>query len=583
MRIALIGSAPASVGLGPYRDVTHQQYIDSRPVLEMSHAPFASDNWEIWGCSPGVYGVAERMTRWFELHRWEPGQTWFSPEYCDFLRAFRGTLYTTEVIPELKSSVRLPRERIVEEFGPYFLTSSLSFMFAMAIFAIEDDRAGRTKVGEEDQIGLWGVDMAACPHPDTKVLTADLRWMRAGDLELGQKIMAFDEEPQPNGDSTQKRRWRVAEVVRNDRIRKPCYKLTLEDGRELICSDEHKWLTYAENEARWVMAKDLVTPHHRADRPTRIIKLCDVWEEDRTRDGGYLAAAVDGEGHLTQKLREEDWAMLRVGFAQRDNPMSVEVLAAAARLGFEFGVDARHDGANGDTVKYTLRGGRSKTMEFLGRVRPHRLLGKFNGEHLGILQKQDTVAVIAAEFIGEQEVVGLTTSTGTFIAEGLATHNTEEYGYQRAGCQFFMREAQRRGIGVVLPPESDLHRPMPMYGVSEWTHAHIKNLARWKELDARKRSAEQQAAAKQAEAQFLAGAMDNMDYMIKTWIVNDTSAIVPVGETGKQVMYLPPKDNRKAVPSGDDDYSWARAKHARSSMADLAESIIDNPLAQRLT
>lgn len=298
MKIALIGSAPASVGRGPYRDAAYQQFIDARPVLEMSHIPFGNERWEIWGCSPGVYGVAERMTRWFELHRWEPGQAWFSPEYCDFLRAFRGPVYTTEVIPEIKASVRLPRERVVEEFGPYFLTSSLSFMFAMAILAIEDRRtSGRTD--EQDQIGLWGVDMAA----------------------------------------------------------------------------------------------------------------------------------------------------------------------------------------------------------------------------------------------------------------------TEEYGYQRAGCQFFMREAQRRGIAVVLPPESDLHRPMPMYGVAEWTHAHVKNLARWRELDARKKSAEQQAAAASAQVQFLAGAMDNMDYMIKTWIVNDASALVTTDEHGKQLMYLPPKpaNPTPAPPTGCDAEASLRA------------------------
>lgn len=556
MRIALIGSAPASVGRGPYRDARYQEFIDARPVLEMSQIPFANEQWEIWGCSPGVYGIAERINRWFELHRWEPGQAWFSPEYCEWLRAFRGPVYTTEKIPEIPGSVRLPRERITQEFSPYFLTSSLSFMFAMAILEIEAARAARSgPTGWADQIGLWGVDMAACPHPSTKVLTADLRWVRAGDLELGQRIMAFDEEPQPNGDSTKKRMWRVATVVRNDRITKPCYKLTLEDGRELICSDEHKWLTYAENESRWVMAKDLVTPHHRPDRPTRIIKLCEVWSEESSYAAGYLAAAVDGEGHLTQRVTSDDHAMLRVGFAQRDNPMSRMLLEFGSAMGFEFGIDARQDGANGDTVKYSLRGGRAKTMEFLGRVRPPRLLDKFNGEHLGILQKQDTVAVVAAEFIGDQEVVGLTTSTGTFIAEGLATHNTEEYGFQRAGCQFFMHEAQRRGIAVVLPPESDLARPMPMYGVAEWTHAHIKMLARWRELDARKKQAEQQAAAAAAQVQFLSGAMDNLDYMIKTWIVNDASQVVTTDEHGKQVMYLPAAEPPKAGPKACDPQS----------------------------
>jgi len=38
----------------------------------------------------------------------------------------------------------------------------------------------------------------------------------------------------------------------------------------------------------------------------------------------------------------------------------------------------------------------------------------------------------------------------------------EEYGYQRPGCQFFVLEALRRGIGVYVPPESDLMRPQPV-------------------------------------------------------------------------------------------------------------------------
>lgn len=484
LKIALIGSAPSSVRLAPYHD----------------------PSWKIWGCSPGVYGIAPRVDMWWELHRFEPGQPWFSPEYCQWMSKLNVPVMMAEVRPEIPTSCALPHEALVAKYGPYFFTSSLAWMMATAI------EAGATK------IGLWGVDMAACPSPDTKVLTADLRWVRADTLELGQKIMAFDEEPQANGDSTKKRKWRVAEVVRNDRIRKPCYRLTLEDGRELICSDEHKWLTYAENTSRWVMAKDLVTPHHRPDRPTRIIKLCDVWEEDRSWEAGYLAAAVDGEGHLTQKITTEDYAMLRVGFAQRDNPMSLQVQEAANKLGFEFGTDSREDGSNGDTVKYSLRGGRSKTMEFLGRIRPRRLLQKFHGENLGILQKQGTVAVVKAEFIGEQDVIGLTTSTGTFIAEGLATHNTDEYGYQRAGCQFFAQIAKAMGIEVGVPPESDLFRPNGLYGVDEVLHCNIKSLARKREIEQRLANAQQVAQNALNETHFLRGALDDMTYQMATWL-----------------------------------------------------------------
>lgn len=125
-KIALIGSAPSSIRLAPYHD----------------------PSWEIWGCSPGVYGVAPRSNVWFELHRYEPGQTWFSPEYCQFL-AKHPCVFTAEVRPEIANSRVMPVDMLVAKYGPYFFTSSLSWMFALAI------EAGATS------IGLWGVDMAA--------------------------------------------------------------------------------------------------------------------------------------------------------------------------------------------------------------------------------------------------------------------------------------------------------------------------------------------------------------------------------------------------------------------------------------
>lgn len=136
MKVALLGSAPSSIRLAPYRD----------------------PSWTIWGCSPGCYPVAERADGWFELHRWEPPvigrpdlqKPWFSPEYCQWLREFKGTVWTGEHIPEIKNSVRLPREQLIDKYGPYFFTSSLAWMFAMAL-----EQEGVT------EIGMWGVDMSA--------------------------------------------------------------------------------------------------------------------------------------------------------------------------------------------------------------------------------------------------------------------------------------------------------------------------------------------------------------------------------------------------------------------------------------
>jgi hypothetical protein len=85
----------------------------------------------------------------------------------------------------------------------------------------------------------------------------------------------------------------------------------------------------------------------------------------------------------------------------------------------------------------------------------------------------------------EDDVIGLW---------GVDMAAAEEYAYQRPGCQFFVLEAMRRGIGVYLPPESDLMRPMPVYGISEWDHNYIKLTSRARELNARRSACRQQQA-----------------------------------------------------------------------------------------
>lgn len=93
----------------------------------------------------------------------------------------------------------------------------------------------------------------------------------------------------------------------------------------------------------------------------------------------------------------------------------------------------------------------------------------------------------------------------------------EEYGYQRAGCQHFIDLATMLGIQVIVPPESDLLRPMPLYGIDESSHWMIKLTERKRELDGRLAQARQALEqAKQAVA-FLEGAVDDMNYHMQTW------------------------------------------------------------------
>lgn len=153
-------------------------------------------------------------------------------------------------------------------------------------------------------------------------------------------------------------------------------------------------------------------------------------------------------------------------------------------------------------------------MEFLGKIRPRRLLDRFNPELLGKMQRKDAVAVVEVVDIGEREVVALKTSTGTFIAEGFASHNSD----QRPGCQFFIQIAHSLDIKTMIPKESDLMAPPMYYGIHESNHMMIKLTERLRELTQRRNNAQVVINNTQAEMHFLAGAIDDVNYMIKTWL-----------------------------------------------------------------
>jgi hypothetical protein len=62
-------------------------------------------------------------------------------------------------------------------------------------------------------------------------------------------------------------------------------------------------------------------------------------------------------------------------------------------------------------------------MRFLGTMRPRRLLqNMILPEHSAI--RGTTVEVVEREYLGMQSVVAMSTSTGTLIAEGFASHNS---------------------------------------------------------------------------------------------------------------------------------------------------------------
>ena len=262
--------------------------------------------------------------------------------------------------------------------------------------------------------------MSYCTAAETRILTADLRHVPAGEVKTGDRLVGFDEDRPGKG---QHRRLRESVVEDVGRVVRPCYRLTLSDGTTVTCSSEHRWLvTTAGRRTEWKMAKDLVSTD-------RIFKVTDVWGHTEDYRTGYLAAAFEGEGHFSRQ------SML--GFSQRDNIMLIKVRKYLEELGFSTW-EVSGSGSNEDVTVLHVGGGRSEIMRFLGQVRPERLLDKVDINQFGTIGRHykepdqfQHPYVLSSEFVGEREVVAIRSSTRTYIAEGLASHNCVKWILER--------------------------------------------------------------------------------------------------------------------------------------------------------
>ena len=269
-----------------------------------------------------------------------------------------------------------------------------------------------------------------CITPDTRVLTADLRWVAAGTLAVGDELLAFDEESRPAASAGGKRPgrcYRTATVERVDRVTRPCYELEFDDGTVVRCSAGHRWLIGSLcNGAQWAETKHMKAGGHNA---SSVCKPLDVWQTDMSRAGGYLGGAFDGEGCVENKLTGSHGGH-RVSFAQTDNVMLADVERCLADLGFDYthavqprGGNLGQDGATRRDIHRISISRRSELLRFLGTVRPGRLLGNLNLANLGRLQRTNVARLVKKTAIGDREVVMLDTSSRTYFAEGLASHN----------------------------------------------------------------------------------------------------------------------------------------------------------------
>lgn len=132
-------------------EVSHKKVAIVGFAPSWNLAPFENEEFEIWGLNE-LYKLFEkhphgRAERWFEIHN-PNSPSKAIPEHIDWLSKCPIPLYMQKVEERFPMAQELPLKEMIEHFGSGYLTNSISYMIAFAIY--EGFR----------EIHVYGVDMA---------------------------------------------------------------------------------------------------------------------------------------------------------------------------------------------------------------------------------------------------------------------------------------------------------------------------------------------------------------------------------------------------------------------------------------
>jgi DNA repair photolyase len=350
-----------------------------------------------------------------------------------------------------------------------------------------------------------------CAAGDTPILMADGRTMPLRELAVGDRIVGT------HGSGTH-RRYAETEVLAHWSSIKPAWRVTLQDGTELVTSGEHRFLSQAgwkhvtgggrEGRPHLTSADALLGTGGFAVRPRETAEyrrgyLCGVLRGDgavapRDRTCRYLGlegvAAVESRSCTQSASRREvceltawprspgdDW---RKGFlagifdadgwadrealriANRDRVVAGWVRASLLHLGFACAEEVAAD--RGGPWRLRVGGGLRERLRFLHLCDPANMSTR-TVQGLAVESGAGT-GVVSVEPLGvAMRLFDITTGTGDFIADGVVSHNcfarpTHRYLDLDAGRDFERQIVVKVNVPEVLRRE--LARP-------SWAFEHV--------------------------------------------------------------------------------------------------------------
>lgn len=298
------------------------------------------------------------------------------------------------------------------------------------------------KTGRVRALILKGRQQGACLSPDMKVLKSDFSWIDIDNVKVGDKLLSVDEgtSERKNNGFSDSRKMRTAIVEEKHEFEKEIFEITLDNGTILKSTKDHRWMTRQRGGCYvlWRELKDLkVGDVLRAatHKPDKI---------KRTFEDGWIGGILDADGSCSTT------GSPRIAFSQVDGNVLDRYKKYLNKHNIKFyeTIDSRTKVGRytklGDKPVHCVRVDRFPDMvKLISRCSPVR----FDREGMYLGRKLSTSSngfdawskILSIKSLGLSRVIDIQTSTKTFIAEGIVSHNstyTEARYYYKTTTKF---------------------------------------------------------------------------------------------------------------------------------------------------
>lgn len=159
-------------------------------------APYDDPAWEVWGLNQ-LYRHIPRADRWFDIHwNWNE-ETVPGTDHRGWARQCGVPFYMLSPEPDIPTAVRYPIEGIASKLGGPYLTSSIAYMLALAIYEI--DQAVREEFAEQlARFVQQAIQTGEAPDVDllaVRQLLYARRWIGLFGVDLASGSEYFEQRP----------------------------------------------------------------------------------------------------------------------------------------------------------------------------------------------------------------------------------------------------------------------------------------------------------------------------------------------------------------------------------------------------